>query len=1563
MSQRTFNVRVTSQVDKSLIDLLSKLDKYTSKVQEIKVRAVVDDKAFTAFSNSLEKVAKAKYTSSVDAKANSSSVDKLQNQLVTVSKDRSLLVTAKGDAKGLDIIDAEFKVLDKKADDLSNKKVAPEGDTSRLHKLGDYLDSLSSKVLGLTKDFAIDFGSNIVKNTKGLYDAQTSFVTQMENLETPRSQEWIKNTLSDIQDYGSKSKYEIEELVNLTASLEGAGVEDSWGLTKTLAGVTALAPNANVALKSVSRQIKQMSKEGKVYTKDWNSIREAIGGAATQKVLKEFANRGIDNLSEALSNGEIQGQLFMDVMRVVGDDPALQKMATQANTLTSAWDNLTETFYSNLVGTPFEKGALSPIYDGLVKLMNTLQDNVPKISEYIGELLSKGKDIFTDIFGEFNITDNIKGLKTTLAPLVGGLGLLGKVLAIVNGNGKNTGAIIGSIITASAGYMVVRKFAQALNFMSGIKLGNLFGGKSKGGTGSKGAIGGLNFQGLINSFSGAVNILSIAGSIKIISSAMKDIDSIDMSWGELGNKLLMMATTLGVTMVAMKSIGTALQKTKGLAKSMLIGAVVLTGVSLGILAMAKILEQLNGIEFDGNSVTKTLGDMAKILTVFGVISLIIGGISYGTGHASSGAIAIGIATILSLAGSMVLLTEAMKLVSKNVEEINTIKLPDVNTFSGKMANLLGLIGVISGTTTVGGILSAVSGVSSFFGAIGNLATAWYIDSLYDLVKKVDELIKLSNDIPSESDITGAISKISSLLESIRGKDGLLKAGESKGADFLEFWDSISDTFVNIAQGWEVESLFNSIMTVVQGIEKLQNANIPQDLSGIDTQLTAIKNLMDKLTTYTVEFNNNTETGTVTYSSSGSLGGAISAFFQKLEIDSIIPAMEKVINFVASLNNMPSIDASMIADVETKLEYLNQLIVKLKDAFNTTDDGLLDFGFIENLVESIGSFFQNKDIQSIIGGFNSLIEFTKSIISLEINDDIVKQIEDKLEHISTVLNKLNTIDIPTIQSIDKSKLEAIESFSSLTSSIKKIIEDVLAIKTDNIDNQILAIENALTKLKTLKDHEIFKDNSISESLNKNVALVGSLVEAISTVAGHLQTLQNTPVIEDLTSRINSINNALNLIKNGDGNGTVLIATINSFNDGVDYTKASDSVKSLVESLKSIAESLVSLPPIEDTDITKKITSITSCLTKITEKDGIQSQIKKLSGDKVSFENVYQMMDDLKNLAIKLSELPVLEETGADGTATNKVTKLITGISNALDSLTSQDGNSLVSKINILSGMSESFSSAKTSIDNLKEVATSITKIPTITDEIVGNITKLRACISELATIVISPDTLNNVGTLLTKLGEVGTKSTELTTKLSNDGTTSGKNFVSNFLTELGSKISDAVSKERDKVAGQDWKSTGANLAKAFTDGFDVSDVITKINSIQTALNGLQSKTIDISVNKTTYEQTVRRSNGGIIPEYHSTGGIIGRGWKQSGTDTVPAMLTAGEYVLKRSVTSALGNQFLNALNSMNLTQALKHLANITGNQVIHNTTNNITQNVDNKASFLNGITELKGVIRP
>ena len=96
----------------------------------------------------------------------------------------------------------------------------------------------------------------------------------------------------------------------------------------------------------------------------------------------------------------------------------------------------------------------------------------------------------------------------------------------------------------------------------------------------------------------------------------------------------------------------------------------------------------------------------------------------------------------------------------------------------------------------------------------------------------------------------------------------------------------------------------------------------------------------------------------------------------------------------------------------------------------------------------------------------------------------------------------------------------------------------------------------------------------------------------------------------------------------------------------------------------------------------------------------------------------------------------------------------------------------------------------------------------------------------------------------------------------------------------------------------------------------------------------------------------RAMGGLIPEYHSQGLPVG--FKSRGTDTVPTMLTPGEYVLRKKAVDSLGTNFLNNLNKYGV-NALQTMNKSTIINNVYNTNNaKISQNIDNKSQYLNGM---------
>ena len=104
----------------------------------------------------------------------------------------------------------------------------------------------------------------------------------------------------------------------------------------------------------------------------------------------------------------------------------------------------------------------------------------------------------------------------------------------------------------------------------------------------------------------------------------------------------------------------------------------------------------------------------------------------------------------------------------------------------------------------------------------------------------------------------------------------------------------------------------------------------------------------------------------------------------------------------------------------------------------------------------------------------------------------------------------------------------------------------------------------------------------------------------------------------------------------------------------------------------------------------------------------------------------------------------------------------------------------------------------------------------------------------------------------------------------------------------------------------------------------------VNNLASAINSLQDKTVTVAVNmlsggqvsgiKSVATSTMRGIASAFFPAwggeigYLADGGFPGIG---RGTDTVPAWLTPGEYVMRRSAVGLFGSHFMNRVNKMDI----------------------------------------------
>lgn len=1661
MAQRQLRVQVTSQVDKSLTDLLSKLDKY-SKGTTINVKAVTNSKDVTALFNTVNKLKNKRVR--VDVDSNGNKVLKVQKDLLSL-KNKTVSVKVDADTRSITKVSSDlnslkgktFKVnadlshLNKAKSDLDaiddkvnkNRTVKIQGDTSGLTAISNALDSISKKVLALSARGALNIGKSFAKDAGELYDAQNEFVNNMRSLDNPLSDKEINSTLKNLSKYGAQTKYNVAELTNLAGALKGAGFDKEFGgfdnLTKNLANISALASSPSNALKRVSTQIKQMSLDGKVLARDWNPIRDAIGGTATQKVVQKFKDEyGFDNLADAMKEGKVLGRDFIKVLNEVGQDPALLKAATNTKTLKSAWENMRESLTVGLVGTPFEPGALTPAIDGLVKLMNTVSQNGDVIQNFVSKGVGKAMSLFKEMFGEFDFKQGLKDFVTYLAPVGKGIELLAKGFAKINANGKNTGKILGGIITASAGWLVVSKMARSVRALSSTlgllkNFKNPFsrGGSSGSGRASRGSTSLLG--GLTKSLGDSAKMLAFAGSIKLIASAFKDISNTDMDFTEATVKVGTMVTMVTAMAGYATLLGKAIQKFK-LGKDLAVGATAIAGVVTGMLIMAKSMEQLNKIKFDAGKVSGTMLAMTGLITLVGAIATGIGALMVASEGIGALALGAGLLSMLATAGTMVVVAKAMESVAKTVARINKVKLPNAGTFGKKMTNFTALVTEMSLASAISGNISTLALLPSIFGTISNLAQAIQIESIINLVNKLNKLQGSVKNIPDKSKFKDTIKKLKNMTELISELSTVSGGGIKNPVDALK---SLGNTFGNIVKGLEVNSLTDNITKVANLIATLSQLNMPEDLSALKTKLKNIANIQKTL---------NSAFADIQFGDSGGISNpfihglnTLSSFFEGFETGNNIKIFNKVSKFVKDIQDLelPDDVSSLVSQIR-KIGLIHQ---QLNQAFSTFSLGTISVSYpILNAINALGTFFDSlatsnlistvkkltqfiKDINEVevpsdtsaidekisnltnvmnslkklgndswldsinfiskglealtskldgasldakFKSFTKLIDFVKKISDLKLDDAGLEAIETKLENLKKTLQTVSKFKVDTPPDIKDDVLKGYENFKKLTDKIKGITDSLNNIPDGlDISSKIESVKNALSKISELATLDIFgKDTPFNKDVTSNIKSVTEFTSKLSSIASSLNEINSIEDLSGIPSKIEQLRQALQSITQAGENGGSLMSMFDAFKGKSDYGKLAEEASNMINSLKTIADALSQIPDlinIEGSGIETRVAKIQSVLKSLTDSDtgSFIQDIGKLAKVSEAVGQVTSVVNSFKTMAETLMTIPDLINVEGSGIETR-----VAKIKSVLQSLASSDDSGLTTSLQNIQKLSSNIMSAVQAVNNILIIANAINQFPEVNaDNFNNSINAIKTAIESLSGINDNDAIIGNLTNILNTINQIQSALAQFASMASTLGQQSGSNFSNGFVSGLGSRIVDKMNEQKNQIENLGWEALGASISSKIANGFDVSSVLNKIQQIQSAIDSLRGKTVDITVNETTVKKTKHAEHGGLI-EYHSTGGTVGgRLFKPLGTDTIPAMLTAGEYVLKRSVSSVLGKQFLDNLNQMNLTQALKALAGHTGHSVVNNTTNNITQNVDNKASFINGLNEIRGVVRP
>ena len=340
---------------------------------------------------------------------------------------------------------------------------------------------------------------------------------------------------------------------------------------------------------------------------------------------------------------------------------------------------------------------------------------------------------------------------------------------------------------------------------------------------------------------------------------------------------------------------------------------------------------------------------------------------------------------------------------------------------------------------------------------------------------------------------------------------------------------------------------------------------------------------------------------------------------------------------------------------------------------------------------------------------------------------------------------------------------------------------------------------------------------------------------------------------------------------------------------------------------------------------------------------------------------------------------LEEVGGINGIITRIQSLVRNISEMLttfdDDTKSVDFDTVATK---MQSLSNAVGIIKDSASNLVEMSTSLTELGT-TDGNFNIATQIGDLITQLGTSLGRMDEQGLSAKAMAFSLAINAMMTSVNGLIGSD--TSGLAGITEELGNIGEALetlSDAFEKffsEQDSK----FRSKGSEWRQALLNGLDVyglsSIISTALSNIfaardfywqgystgATYANGIRQAMSSVSTGGVGggirgILGSMGFSSGGQV-QYRAGGGSL---FRARGTDTVPAMLTPGEFVMRKHAVDSLGSGFMAKINNLDIPGALYALSTRAGAKlaslnprIVNNTTNNtnnarVTQNLYNSS---------------
>lgn len=573
-----------------------------------------------------------------------------------------------------------------------------------------------------------------------------------------------------------------------------------------------------------------------------------------------------------------------------------------------------------------------------------------------------------------------------------------------------------------------------------------------------------------------------------------------------------------------------------------------------------------------------------------------------------------------------------------------------------------------------------------------------------------------------------------------------------------------------------------------------------------------------------------------------------------------------------------------------------------------------------VIKSSESLWKNMETWNITRILKKLVTIGESISKVQGMSIDSSSFNDQFKDIQEVIKNINDFEFPTVS----------------TSSATNIAD------ANSIVTNYAAMASSLSEMSNINGSSINVENCTS--ILKNVA---SVVQEMKKI-----------VFPDVTKSIKSNLNSTNA------------------QEFLDTLKILEQIVPEFGNLQSVIKSN---PLPKAKDIEKTITSISQAIGYISvagvgtgkDKNMLSYNLKQLP-DAELFTNALNAITTLGNIILQFGTLNVY----SDGFDFESLRSNIKQIGDVINDLATNKG--LTKNTKNIGSVDTTVTKLKTICDNLNSIVglnldfVKVGEVTTGIQTFLNNVKGLK--VGEATT-----DVVTEVNSIVTSFHNMATTLSNMKSEFNTSGTDMANGIIEGFKSidiegSFGTKIDNAKASLKKKSFKSVGKKFGKDVVSGFSEG--ISNMSSSISNQITMMYGYSTRFTDLgqylgsafknafnnqsgSINTGgTTTPTVNRGNesqgknfkfakGG--PVYLKKGGqpIV---MKPSGTDTVPAMLTPGEYVMKRSAVKNAGQSFMDKVNNMDLKGAFKELSTRYGSHVGNVVNKNVTiNNNDNRVT--------------